>query len=118
LLKKQSKKEKIIIEEFLNFKPVRENFEWFKTDENLVRIVVPKFKSKLGKKFCKLLGKDDTFTANLDEIGSLVWENCDGKHTVKEILEILEKKFPKEENMLNRLILFLQQMRKLKYINY
>ncbi|HEX08505.1 MAG TPA: PqqD family protein, partial [Thermoplasmatales archaeon] len=68
MLKKQNKK--ITVEEFLNFKPVKENFEWFKTDENLVRIVVPKFKSKMGKKFCKLLGKDDTFIANLDRIGS------------------------------------------------
>jgi len=116
LLKKQNKK--ITVEEFLKFKPVKENFEWFKTEENLVRIVVPKFKSKLGKKFCKLLGKDDTFTANLDRIGSVVWENCDGRHSVKEILEILEKEFPEEENMLSRLIFFLQQMKKLKYINY
>jgi len=116
LLKKQNKK--ITVEEFLNFKPVKENFEWFKTEENLVRIVVPKFKSKLGKKFCKLLGKDDTFTANLDRIGSVVWENCDGRHSVKDILEILEKEFPEEENLLSRLIFFLQQMKKLKYINY
>ena len=116
MLKKQNKK--ITVEEFLNFKPVKENFEWFETEDNLVRIVVPKFKSKPGKKFCKLLGKDDTFTANLDRIGSVVWENCDGRHSVKEILEILEKEFPEEENMLSRLIFFLQQMKKLKYINY
>ncbi|HEX08744.1 PqqD family protein [Euryarchaeota archaeon ex4484_162] len=118
MLKKQNKKEKITIEKFLSFKPVRENFEWYKTDEKLVRIVVPKFKGTLGKKFCKIMGKQDTFTANLDKIGSMVWENCDGSHTVKDILDILEKEFPKEENLLNRLIIFLQQMKRLKYISY
>jgi hypothetical protein len=118
LLKRQNNKKRITVEEFLNFKPVREDFEWYKTDEDLVRIVVPKFKGSLGKKFCRLLGREETFTVNLDKIGSSVWENCDGKHNVKQILELLEKQFPDEENLIHRLILFLQQMKKLRYINY
>ena len=52
----------------------------------------------------------------MDKIGSLVWENSNGKKSVKDILNILEKKFPKQENLDNLLFIFLQQMYSLNYI--
>jgi hypothetical protein len=58
------------------------------------------------------------FTASLDKIGSFVWKQCDGRHTVKEILYNLEKEFPGEENLEQRLILFLNQMKNLNYLDY
>lgn len=79
---------------------------------------VPKFKSNFWKSLCKLIKKEDTFTANLDKLGSLVWENCDGRKTVKDILEKLKKKFSKEENVDQRLFLFLQQMKNMNYIDF
>lgn len=112
------KRNKLTVDEFLQFQPKRLDFEWFTDEEELVRIRVPKFKSKLGKSFCKFIQKENIFTANLDKLGSLVWTNCDGRNTVKQILEILKKEFPKEENIDQRLFLFLQQMRNLNYINY
>ena len=38
------------------------------------------------------------------------------KKTVKDILEILKKEFPKEENIDQRLFLFLQKMSSLGYM--
>ena len=108
----------LTVDEFLQFRPKRLDFEWSTNDEGLVRIKVPKFQSNLGKSFCKLVRKKDTFTANFDKLGTIVWKNCDGKKTVKKILEIVEKEFPKEENIDQRLFLFLYQMRNLKYIDY
>ena len=108
----------LTVEEFLGFKPKRQDFEWFTNKERLVRIKVHKFQSNIGKSFCKLIRKKDTFTAKLDKLGSLVWENCDGKKTVKQILEIIKKEFPKEENLDQRFFLYLQQMRNLKYIDF
>jgi hypothetical protein len=105
-------------ENFISLKPKRLDFEWYTNREGLVRIRVPKFRSNLGKSFCKLIKKENTFTTNLDIIGSLVWKNCDGEKTVGEILERLKKEFPKEENLEARLILFIQQMRNLRYIDY
>ena len=58
------------------------------------------------------------FIANLDKLGSLVWKNCDGKNMVKDILEIVKKEFSKEENLDQRLFLFLSQMKNLNYIDY
>ena len=105
-------------EEFLQFIPKRLDFEWSTNDEGLVELKVPKFKSNLGKSFCKVIKKDDKFSANLDKIGSLVWKNCDGKQTVKQILEKLKKEFANEENIDQRLFLFLSQMKSLNYIDY
>jgi len=106
------------VEEFLQFIPRRLDFEWSTNEEGLVSLKVPKFKSNLGTNFCKIIRKDENFTANMDKIGSIVWKNCDGKKTVKQILQKLKKEFPKEENIDQRLILFLQQMKNLNYIDY
>ena len=104
------------LEEMLQYKPKRLDFEWTTNKDNLVQITVPKFQRNIGKTLCKVIKKDDTFTANMDKLGSLVWKNADGNHTVKEILDILKKEFPKEKNIDNRLFLFIQQMIGLNYI--
>ena len=103
-------------EEFLEFVPKRADYKWELNKKGLVEIKVPKFKSNFGKSFCKVIKKDNTFSANMDKIGTVVWQECDGKKTVKEILEKLKKKFTKEKNIDQRLFLFLKQMDNLNYI--
>ena len=105
-------------EEFLKFKPKRLDFDWSTNTEGLVEIKVPKFKSNLGKSFCNIIKKDNYFIANMDKLGSLVWKNCDGKKTIKKIVEITQEDFPDEKNIDQRLFLFIQQMRTLNYIDY
>ena len=104
-------------EEFLKLKPKRKDFEWFE-EEGKVKIKVPKFKSRIGEKFCKLLGRENTFTANLDEKGSLIWKLCDGNHTVEDILKELEKEFPDEKDLDQRLFLYLYNLKRLEYNSY
>lgn len=106
------------IDEILQFRPKRADFKWDTNTEGLVKIIVPKFTSNLGVSFCKLIRKENTFTANMDKVGSIVWKNCDGIKTVKDILKILTKEFPQEKNIDQRLFLFLQQMKSLNYIEY
>ena len=101
----------------LRFRPKRLDFEWSTDEEGLVEIKVPKFNSNFGKSFCKVIKKDNTFNAKMDKIGSLVWQNCDGKKSVGDILKILKKEFPKEVNIDNRLFVFLQQMHSLNYLD-
>lgn len=105
-------------EEFFQLKPQRKPFEWDKNADGTITLKVPKFKREIGKKLCKLIRRKPYFSANLDDIGSFVWKNCDGSTTVKEILDELEKKFPNEEKLDKRLIHFLSQMKKLGYIHY
>jgi len=115
---KQKKYTLPTVDEFLRYVPVREEYEWSLDEQGLVQIKIPKFTSSLGKSFLKFIKKDDKFTANMDKIGSIVWKNCDGKKTVKGILEILKKEFPNENEIDQRLFLFLQQMKALNYLNY
>lgn len=119
LTKNKGKKYQVpTFEEFLNFKPKRLDFEWSTNSEGLVKIKVPRFKSKIGISFCNLIKKDNYFFANMDNLGSIVWKNCDGKKTVKNILDILKREFPEEKNIDQRLILFIQQMGNLNYLYY
>jgi hypothetical protein len=106
------------VDEFLEFIPRRLDFEWETKEDGLVTMKVPKFTSNFGKSFCKVLRKDDTFVANLDKLGSIVWKNCDGVNTVKQILEILKTEFPDAKNIDQRLFLYLIQMKNLDYIYY
>jgi len=65
-----------------------------------------------------MLRRDNVFTANLDALGSMIWKQCDGTKTVKQILEVIVKEFPDEKDIDQRLFLFLQQLQALSYITY
>ncbi|HEC80837.1 MAG TPA: PqqD family protein [Thermoplasmatales archaeon] len=110
------KTNQLTAEDLLRRKPRRGGFEYYIDENGFVRIKVPKFRNNLGKSICRLLHKEESFTANLDRIGSTVWNLCDGNTTVKQILDVLKKEFPDEENLDQRLFLFLQQMYYLNYI--
>ena len=121
LIKNKEKQEKYrlpTVEEFLQYRPRRLDFEWSTNAGGLVEMTVPKFKGNLGKSFCKVIRKENMFTANMDRLGSLVWKNCDGGRTVGQILEIVKKEFPEEKNADQRLFSFIQQMGSLNYIDY
>jgi hypothetical protein len=120
-IKNKEKQEKYRLpttEEFLQYRPRRLDFDWSTNAEGLVKMTVPKFKGNLGKSFCKVIRKENMFTANMDRLGSLVWKNCDGERTVGQILEIVKKEFPEEKNTDQRLFSFIQQMGSLNYIDY
>ena len=117
LIRNKKKTRLPTVDEFLTFRPKRLDIEWKENADGLVEIMVPKFKSNFGKSFCKIIKKENTFVANMDKIGSLVWKNCDGLKTVGEILDIAKKDFPDEENIDQRLILFIQQLQSLNYLD-
>jgi hypothetical protein len=116
---KINKKNKIpTIEEFNSYKPKRLDFKWIINDEGNVSLIVKKFNGKFGKSFCKLIKKDNTFTANLDRLGSIVWKYCNGLNSVKDIIDHLMKEFPNEKDIDQRIYYFLQQMKNLHYIDF
>ncbi len=96
------------------------NAEWFE-ENGLVRIKIPKFKSKAGKWLCNVLKKPDYLTVNLDEIGSLVWKRCDGERNVgailKEMKESMGERFEKED-MERRFYLFLHMLKRRGFIRW
>lgn len=81
------KKEKRNILEMV---PVR-NYEW--EEKEKVSVLVPRFRSRLGQRFCKLIKKESTYKVNLDERSSDAWKLSNGKRTVLEIARELERKY-------------------------
>jgi hypothetical protein len=105
-------------EEYIMLKPKRMDYEWSEDKNGLVHIIIPKFNSSIGKKFVKVIKKDQTFTADMDKLGSFVWKLCDGTNTISVIIELITDEFKDEEGLKDRLFFFFYQMVQLNYIEY
>jgi hypothetical protein len=89
--------------EFLKMIPVRNpQLKWDRNEEGNVRIFVPLKKSKKEDKrrkkkrqgpLSRILATPKEKRVQLDTIGSIVWDACDGKRTMKDIFEHLYKKY-------------------------
>jgi len=103
--KKKPKGPSLRRSDFVRLKPVRNPMvKWEKNEKGEVNIVIPlkniKEKTKGAKKKRKRTGILSKFfpepkekRIQLDEIGSIVWELCDGQRTVKEIVDHLYEKY-------------------------
>ena len=112
--RKKSKREDIIAE-WLQLYPIRE-FD-SETDENgRMVVIVPRQENWL---FRKILPKPNlpAGRVKLDEVGSFVWQCCDGEHTVANISKLLDEKFAERVKPADeRTVVFLQQMYKEQFI--
>jgi hypothetical protein len=100
----------------LDLIPVR-NYKW--EEKENISVIVPRFRSWLGKRICKFLKKDPHYRINLDERSSLAWKLSNGKRTVLDIAKELEKKFKEEVEPANvRVAELFQIMESNKLIRY
>lgn len=54
----------------------------------------------------------------LDKYGSVVWQSIDGKRTVYEIVQIMEREFPGEkERMLDRVVTYFATLQRSRFID-
>ena len=121
-LKAQSQtSQKYLRDNLLKKYPIRLD-EW--EEDKIVRIIRPKFKTRIGKGFSKIFNITPTYTIKLDNYGSFVWKLCDGKTSVDEIGKILKMKFGEDvEPLYNKLsvyfnIMEINDMLKLKDTKY
>jgi hypothetical protein len=90
----------------------------FELKDNIVVVLVKKFNSKVMQ---SLLPRNRTnyIKIHLDETGSLVWLNIDGKRNVAEIIEeiklVQEDKLPHAEERITK---FLTQLFQQKFIGF
>jgi hypothetical protein len=76
----------------LELRPARK-LEWRDGEENLVTLVIPKFRSRFAARwFVPLLAKP-TILVKLDERGSFFWRSCDGVTPVAQIGERMSERF-------------------------
>ena len=76
---------------FLEFVPER-LVESLPEEEGRFTLLVPKFRRRLWRNFLKYM-KYPNFKIHLDEVGSFLWERCDGRRTVGELSAGLRERF-------------------------
>ena len=92
--------------DFLRIKPVRSPIvEWEKNENGEINIVIPikKIREKMESEkkerrkrtgfLSKIFPEPEEKRIQLDKIGSIVWELCDGERTVKEIVDYLYENY-------------------------
>ena len=115
-----SKKNKIKEKEtqnFLDYIP-QQNINW-ETDEETgkVYLIKEKTKNKLFKKIIDWVGKSQHFHIHLDDKGSEVWRNIDGKRNVHEIARHMKTVFGDDFNQAEeRVSYFLGMMKKSDFV--
>ncbi|MEW6507891.1 MAG: PqqD family protein [Bacteroidota bacterium] len=88
-------------------------------NENLVTVLIPKFKNKYFAKYIVPKLKSPVFKLNLDEIGSSAWLLLDGKKDVRSISKILLEKFGEKIEPVNqRLTKFLTNLYEQRLITF
>ncbi len=93
------------------------NFE--KLENGLIAVIQPKFQNRWLVKYLVPRLKKPNILLHLDEIGSHIWQNCDGQKTVKQIAESLQQNFgEKVDPVFDRVILFFQKLYNLQLIKY
>lgn len=72
--------------------PLR-NAKWETTEEGKVVVLVPKFKNAFLSKWIVPHLAKPYFRIKLDDIGSAIWQQCDGATPISTIAESLKNKF-------------------------
>lgn len=95
------------------------NREWHKTETGRAKILVPRYgQNPVGAWLARRLA-NPYIQIELDDVGTAVWEACDGKTTVAEIAENLSVRFgDRVEPLYDRLAIFFQQLQRNKFIRW
>jgi vacuolar-type H+-ATPase subunit I/STV1 len=102
----------------LDLTPIKLYSEEENKDE-LVTVIVPKFKNKIAVKFVSPRLKSDHFKIKLDKFGSAVWLKINGKAKVDRIIKDVKKNFGdelQEEN--ERITKFIFQLYEQGFISF
>ncbi len=82
-----------------------------KGEDELVTVIIPKFKNKVVTKLISPKLKSDHFKVKLDKFGSAVWLKINGKSKVDQIIKDVKKKFGDEiEEEVERITKYISQL--------
>ncbi|MFQ5676155.1 MAG: PqqD family peptide modification chaperone [bacterium] len=95
------------------------NRQWEKTSDGLAVILIPKFGNHLVGKWLMARMQKPHYRLKLDEIGTFVWEQCDGGKSIQDIGDRLKKQFgDRVEPVQDRLKLFFKSLEKNKSVTW
>ena len=81
-------------EQAFQARPVRNPaLKWRLNDEDNVEIIVPRRSDRMGRILGFLFYVPETRPLVLDEVGTRVWQLCDGERTVEEIVQVLSDQY-------------------------
>lgn len=104
--------------DFLESRP-KWNRQWEESERGLAVILIPKFGNHAIGKWLMAHMNRPNYRLKLDEIGSFVWERCDGHKNVREIGQKLSKQFgDKVEPVYERLHLFFKSLERNQSITW
>jgi len=104
-------------ENFLDIVPVKLHLDCKRQDGNIHLVFT--HTSFLQKTLRWMTKKSNTSTLELDGLGSLVWENIDGKNTIYDIINILlETEKDTYESMQERVFMFIRILKNRKIIAF
>ena len=90
--------------------------DWKDNDEGLITLILPKFKSKIGKVFASIL-KNPMYEVKLDAVGAFLWRECDGKNSIYDISQGMLKEFGDDiEPVYERIKTFINMLKNLNAI--
>ena len=114
-VKKKKPNRQEIIDQWLDLYPIRQ-YQYETSQDGKITVMVPHSENWLTKKILPA-PKKPAQQIRLDELGSFVWNHCDGKNSVREICNILEEKFKdRADSAQERTVLFVQQMYQQNFI--
>lgn len=104
-------------ENFLLYRPLRKLEQW-EVSGDKVKLIFEH--NKPVERFMRWLIKKSKFSdLELDEMGSMVWQLCDGTKTVYDIaLAMVEKFNDTEQNAIDKLIMFLRYLSRMGWITF
>ncbi|MFP4058416.1 MAG: PqqD family protein [Candidatus Brocadiia bacterium] len=88
------RKKALTREQSLNSVPLRnEAIDVERTDAGHVRVVIPRRQTWWVSLLARVFYVPKARRITLDEVGSFVWDLCDGKHTVRQIIQALCQRY-------------------------
>jgi len=75
-------------------RPLRNpNLRWERNEQGLVVLSIPRRTDFLGKILTVVFVVPKSRSVQLDEVGSLVWDLCDGTNSIREMIERLSREY-------------------------
>lgn len=88
------KKPRVTREQALRARPIRNPaLQWERGADGETRLRIPRRKDAVARALCRIFRAPEYREIVLDEVGSDIWELCDGEHSVEAIVSLTAKKY-------------------------
>jgi len=112
-VKKQKKEYNLL--ELIPFR----NYQFVYNENKKIDVLVPRFNDRFFGKFLQPRLKNPHIKANLDDMGTSVWELMDGQNKVEDIIiKMNEYHSENEENLEERIKVFIQNLYRNNFIKF